>query len=74
MNEGDITVTFTESQHELMIDIIMHAMESVQVLAPYDDGLHDLPLDNTLIRRYTMLDNLKETFGLLWSDRFIPES
>jgi hypothetical protein len=74
MNEGDITVTFTESQHELMIDIIMHAMESVQVLAPYDGGLHDLPLDNTLIRRYTMLDNLKETFGLLWSDRFIPES
>ena len=74
MNVGDITVTFTESQHELMIDLIVHAMESVQVLAPYDDGLHELPLDNTLIQRYTMLDNLKETFGLLWSDRFISES
>jgi hypothetical protein len=74
MEQGDITVTLTESQHELIIDIIMHSLESIQVLAPYDDGLHDLPLDNTLIQRYTMLDNLKETFGLLWSDRFRPES
>jgi hypothetical protein len=74
MNQGDITVTLTESQHELIMDIITHALESIQILAPYDDGLHDLPLDNTLIQRYTMLDNLKETFGLLWSNRFQPES
>jgi hypothetical protein len=70
MNQSDITVTLTESQHELVIDLIAHSLETVQLLAPYDDGLHDLPLDNAIIQRYTMLDNLKEIFHELWKDRF----
>lgn len=71
MNEGDIVVTLTESQHELINDVLMNALEGFHLLAPYDSGLHDLPIDNELIQRYTMIQNLKEMFFELWTDRFI---
>jgi hypothetical protein len=74
MNEGNITVTLTESQHELINEMIVHALESFQLVAPYDDGICDLPLDNPIVQRYTMLDNLKEMFFELWTDRFTSES
>ncbi len=73
MNEGNITVTLTESQHELLNEILVHAIDAYQLVAPYDDGLFDLPLDNPIVQRYTMIDNLRETFLELWSDRFTPE-
>ncbi len=74
MNEGNITVTLTESQHELINEILVHALDAYQLVAPYDDGIFDLPLDNTIVQRYTMIDNLREMFLELWSDRFTPES
>jgi hypothetical protein len=73
MNEGDIVVSLTESQHEIINDILMNALEGFQLVAPYDAGLFDLPLDNELIQRYTIIQNLKEMFFELWSDRFIAE-
>jgi hypothetical protein len=74
MNEGNITVTLTESQHELINEILVHALDAYQLVAPYDDGIFDLPLDNAIVQRYTMIDNLREMFLELWSDRFTPES
>ncbi len=70
MNENDITITLTESQHELLNEVLNHALEAVQLVAPYDDGMGDLPLDNPIIQRYDMLENMKEMFYTLWSDRF----
>jgi len=70
MNEGNITVTLTESQHELINEILHHAMDSFQLVAPYDDGLYDLPMDNPIIQRHTMIENLREMFYELWADRF----
>lgn len=70
MNENDITVTLTESQHELLNEILCHSMEAIQLVAPYDDGLWDLPLDNPIVQRYTMIENMKEMFFELWRDRF----
>jgi hypothetical protein len=70
MNEGNITVTLTESQHELINEILHHAMDSFQLVAPYDDGLDDLPMENPIIQRHTMIENLREMFYELWADRF----
>lgn len=70
MNTGDITVTITESQHELLNDVLMHAIEAYQVVSPYDTGLYDLPIENEIVQRYTLLENMKEMFYTLWSDRF----
>lgn len=70
MNENDITVTLTESQHELLNEILCHAMDAIQLVAPYDDGLWDLPLDNPIVQRYSMIENMREMFFELWRDRF----
>lgn len=70
MNEGNITVTLTESQHELINEMLVHALEAFQLVSPFDDGICDLPLDNPIVQRYTMIDNLKEMFFELWTDRF----
>lgn len=72
METGDITVTLTESQHEMLLDLIMNSIEAFHLVAPYDDGMHDLPLDNAIVQRYDTLDTLRETFLALWHDRFAP--
>jgi hypothetical protein len=39
-----------------------------------EGGIWDLPLDNPIIQRYTLIENLKERFNILWADRFEPFS
>lgn len=70
MSEGDITVTLTEAQHELINDVLVNAIEAYHLVSPYDMGLHELPIDSEIVQRYSMLENMKETFYTLWSDRF----
>ena len=70
MNEGDIKITITESQHELLIDMFNHAMESMNLIMPYGDGLHDLPVDNHIVQKCTMIEDMREMLFELWSDRF----
>lgn len=70
MNTNDITVTLTESQHELLNDVLLNAIEAYHLISPWDMGLHDIPMENPIVQRYTMLENMKEMFYALWSDRF----
>jgi hypothetical protein len=72
-NENSITVTLTEAQHELLNDVLTHAVEAYQVVAPYDYGITDLPLDNPIVQRYTMLENLREMFIEIQKDRFVTD-
>jgi hypothetical protein len=72
MNENDITISLTESQHELLNEILCHAVDSFNLAAPFGDGLWDLPIDNRIVQRYTMLENIREIFTQLWVDRFEP--
>ena len=72
MNTDDIDIRLTEAEHELIIDLLVHALDVYQLVAPYDSGIHDLPLDNPIVQRYTMVENLRELFYELWSDRFTP--
>jgi hypothetical protein len=73
MNENDITITLTESQHELLNEVLTHALDAINLASPYGDGMWDLPLDNPIVQRYTMLENMKEMFFELWSDRFTDD-
>ena len=70
MEQGDILVPLTMAEHELMNDIILHAVEAADFTIPF--CLSDLPLDNEIVQRYTMLANLRERFIYLWADRFHP--
>ena len=68
--QGDIQVTLTFAEHELINDVLMQASTAFDFACPY--GMFDLPIDSEIVQRYTMLDNLRERFNILWSDRFTP--
>lgn len=68
IEKGDIVVSLTLAEHELMNDIIMNAVNAADFAIPY--CLADLPFDNEIVQRYTMLENLRERFNILWADRF----
>jgi hypothetical protein len=70
IEKSDIQVTLTFAEHELMCDLLNAAMEMMNFASPYGSGLHDLSLDNEIVQRYTAIDNLRERFQILWSDRF----
>lgn len=72
MNTGNITITLTESQHELILDMLVQAADSMNFCVPFD-ALCDLEMDNSILQRYTMVENLREMFGAIWSDRFAQD-
>lgn len=70
IDQNDIQVTLTYAEHEMLNDVLNGAMEMMNFASPYGSGLHDLPLDNQIVQRYTAIDNLRERFLTLWYDRF----
>lgn len=66
--QNDINVSLTFAEHELICDVLMQSINAFDFACPY--GLHDLPMDNEIVQRYTMIENLRERFNTLWSDRF----
>lgn len=70
MIENDITVTFTEAEHEFLMDLLSYAQESINFIAPYAHELNSLPIDNPIVQRYSMMENIKERLAALWVDRF----
>jgi hypothetical protein len=71
INQDDIQVTLTFAEHEMINDVLMQAINSLDFACPY--GLHNLPMDSEVVQRYTMVENLRERFNTLWSDRFETE-
>jgi len=70
MNEGNITITITESQHELLNEMLNHSMEAMNLIMPYGEGFYDLPTDSPIVQRCDMIENMREMLYELWSDRF----
>ena len=66
--QGDIQVLLTFAEHELINEVLMQASTAFDFACPY--GMFDLPIDSEIVQRYTMLENLRERFGTLWTDRF----
>ena len=70
ISQGDIQVALTFGEHELMVDILRLSIEMMDFSCPY--GVFNLPIDSEILQRYTMIENLRERFNTLWSDRFTP--
>jgi hypothetical protein len=68
IDKGDIQVTFTYAEHEMICDLLNAAMDVMYFSTA--GGLHDLPLDNEIVQRYNTVDNLRGRFQALWGDRF----
>lgn len=72
METGDITVTLTESQHEMIVEILTNAQEAFNFVIPSSESFASLAPDNEIVQRQCTLDTLRELFFSLWIDRFEP--
>lgn len=66
--QGDIQVTLTFAEHELINEVLMQASTAFDFACPY--GMFELPISSEIVQRYTMIENLRERFNTLWTDRF----
>jgi hypothetical protein len=71
INQNDIQVTLTFAEHEMINDALMQAVSAIEFACPY--GYFDLPMESELIQRFSMIENLRERFNTLWTDRFETE-
>ena len=70
INQNDIQVTLTFTEHEMINDVLMQASNMMDFACVNFHSYHDLPMENEIIQRYTMIENLRERFNEIWSDRF----
>jgi hypothetical protein len=66
-NESPITMEFTVEEHDLLNSILCHAIDGMDLAIPC---IYDLPEDSDILRRYKMLDSMRNRSYDLWSQRF----
>lgn len=62
-----ITMEFTADEHDLLNDILVHALDGMHLVIPC---IYDLPEDSEIRQRYEMLEHMKNHSYSLWSQRF----
>jgi hypothetical protein len=62
-----ITMEFTADEHDLLNDILVHALDGMHLVIPC---IYDLPEDSESLQRYEMLERMKNRSYDLWSNRF----
>jgi hypothetical protein len=70
MCENDISVTFTEAEHEMILDVLRYSLESFDFTSPYSVALNEIPMENEIVQRRFMIENLRDRFQELWVARF----
>ena len=67
-DQTPIKMEFTYEEHDLLTSILNHAQESYDFAMDYD--YRDLPEDSDVLRRYKILESLRNRSWELWSGRF----
>jgi hypothetical protein len=68
IDQNDLDIKLTCAEHEMLCDLLLQANSMFEFTCPW--GQFNLPMDNELIQRYTMVENLRERFNEAWTDRF----
>ena len=66
--QSPVKMEFTYEEHDLLNSILNHAQESYDFAMEYD--YRDLPEDSDVLRRYKILESLRNRSWELWSGRF----
>lgn len=66
-DQKPVEIELTFEEHELVKNIIIHAMDSVDIL---DICVYDLPEDSEIRKRYQTLESLGDRICTLWGNRF----
>lgn len=62
-----VTMEFTVDEHDLLNNILVHALDGMYLAIPC---IFDLPEDSESLKRYEMLERMKNQSYQLWSQRF----
>ena len=62
-----VTMEFTADEHDLLNNILVHALDGMYLAIPC---IYDLPEDSESLKRYEMLERMKNQSYQLWSQRF----
>ena len=62
-----ITMEFTADEHDLLNNILVHALDGMYLAIPC---VFDLPEDSESLKRYEMLEHMKNNSYKLSSQRF----
>ena len=62
-----IAMEFTADEHDLLNSILCHAVDGMDLAIPC---IYDLPEDSESLKRYEMLERMKNRSYGLWSQRF----
>ena len=62
-----VTMEFTADEHDLLNSILCHAVDGMDLAIPC---IYDLPEDSESLKRYEMLERMKNRSYGLWSQRF----
>ena len=62
-----VTMEFTADEHDLLNNILVHALDGMYLAIPC---VFDLPEDSESLKRYEMLEHMKNNSYKLWSQRF----
>jgi len=62
-----ITMEFTADEHDLLNNILVHALDGMHLAIPC---IYDLPEDSESLQRYEMLERMKNHSYSLWETRF----
>jgi len=67
-DQSPVKMEFTYEEHDLLNSILNHAQDSFDLVAYH--GIHDLPEDSEIRKRYKMLESLRNRSWELWSGRY----
>ena len=67
-DQSPVKMEFTYEEHDLLTSILNHAKESFDFAMEYD--YHELPKDSEILKRYKMLESLRNRSWELWSGRY----
>ena len=62
-----MTMEFTVDEHDLLNSVLNHALDGMHLAIPC---VFDLPEDSESLKRYEMLERMKNRSYGLWSQRF----
>jgi len=62
-----VTMEFTADEHDLLNSILVHALDGMDLAILC---IYELPEDSDILRRYKMLDSMKNRSYDLWANRF----
>lgn len=69
-DQTSVTMEFTFEEHDLLNDIIRHAIDAYDFAMFSDISVKELPFDHDIRQRYEMLESIKNRSFALWADRY----